>query len=138
MPQDRSRKVSEKPLTRQEFNLPEDSFVFCCFNNSFKITPKEFDVWMRLLSKINGSVLWLLKTNISSEINLQNEAKKRGIQSERLIFADKLPIEEHLARQKLADLFLDTFTFNAHTTASDALWVGLPVLTKVGKGFAEG
>ena len=136
MPQDRSRKVSEKPLTRQEFNLPEDGFVFCCFNNSFKITSKEFDVWMRLLSKINGSVLWLLKTNISSEINLQNEAKKRGIESERLIFADKLQIEEHLARQKLADLFLDTFTFNAHTTASDALWVGLPVLTKVGKGFA--
>ena len=136
MPQDRSRKVSEKTLSRQEFNLPEDGFVFCCFNNSFKITPKEFDIWMRLLSKINGSVLWLLKANVSSEINLKNEAKKRGIEPERIIFANKLEIKEHLARQKLADLFLDTFTFNAHTTASDALWVGLPVLTKAGKGFA--
>ena len=136
MPQDRSRKVSEKPLSRQECNLPEDGFVFCCFNNIFKITPKEFDIWMRLLSKINGSVLWLLKANASSEINLKNEAKKRGVDPERLIFANKLAIEEHLARQKLANLFLDTFTFNAHTTASDALWVGLPVLTKVGKGFA--
>ena len=136
MPQDRSRKVSEKTLSRQEFNLPEDGFVFCCFNNSFKITPKEFDIWMRLLSKINGSVLWLLKANVSSEINLKNEAKKRGIEPERIIFAHKLEIKEHLARQKLADLFLDTFTFNAHTTASDALWVGLPVLTKAGKGFA--
>jgi predicted O-linked N-acetylglucosamine transferase (SPINDLY family) len=136
MPQDRTRQISDKSITRQEYNLPEDSFVFCCFNNSFKITPKEFDIWMRLLSKIDGSVLWLLKANKSSEVNLKTEAKKRGIEPNRLIFADKMPVEEHLARQKLADLFLDTFNFNAHTTASDALWVGLPVLTKIGKGFA--
>ena len=136
MPQDRTRQISDKLITRQDYNLPEDSFVFCCFNNSFKITPKEFDIWMRLLSKIDGSVLWLLKANKSSEVNLKTEAKKRGIEPNRLIFADKMPVEEHLARQKLADLFLDTFNFNAHTTASDALWVGLPVLTKIGKGFA--
>jgi len=91
---------------------------------------------MRLLSKIDGSVLWLLKANKSSENNLRTEAKKRGVEPNRLIFADKLGVEEHLARQRLADLFLDTFNFNAHTTASDALWVGLPVLTKIGKGFA--
>jgi len=136
MPQDGTRQISDKSITRQECNLPEDSFVFCCFNNSFKITPKEFDIWMRLLSKIDGSVLWLLKINKSSEVNLKTEAKKRGVEPNRLIFADKIPVEEHLARQKLADLFLDTFNVNAHTTASDALWVGLPVLTKIGKGFA--
>jgi predicted O-linked N-acetylglucosamine transferase (SPINDLY family) len=136
MPQDSSRVISDKPLTRQECNLPEDGFVFCSFNNSFKITPKEFDIWMRLLNKIDGSVLWLLKANKSSEDNLKTEAKKRGIEPNRLIFADKIAVEEHLARQKLADLFLDTFNFNAHTTASDALWAGLPVLTKIGKGFA--
>ena len=136
MPQDNSRQISDKLLTRQDFNLPEDGFVFCCFNNSFKITPKEFDIWMRLLSKVDGSVLWLLKANKSSVENLKSEAEKRGVKADRLIFADKLAIEEHLARQRLADLFLDTFNFNAHTTASDALWVGLPVVTKIGKGFA--
>jgi len=136
MPQDRARVISDKPITRQECNLPEDSFIFCCFNNSFKITPIEFDIWMRLLSKIDGSVLWLLKANKTAEDNLRTEAKKRGIESERLIFADKIGVKDHLARQRLADLFLDTFIFNAHTTASDALWVGLPVLTKTGNGFA--
>ena len=136
MPQDSSRQISNKLITRQECNLPEDGFVFCCFNHSFKITPKEFDIWMRLLSKIDGSVLWLLKANKSSEDNLKTEAKKRGIEPNRLIFADKIAVDEHLARQRLADLFLDTFNFNAHTTASDALWSGLPVLTKIGKGFA--
>jgi predicted O-linked N-acetylglucosamine transferase (SPINDLY family) len=136
MPQDNSRHISDKPLKRQDFNLPEDGFVFCCFNNSFKITPKEFDIWMRLLSKVDKSVLWLLKANKSSVENLKSEAEKRGVKADRLIFADKLAIEEHLARQRLADLFLDTFNFNAHTTASDALWVGLPVVTKIGKGFA--
>ena len=136
MPQDSSRQISDKPITRWDCNLPEDSFVFCCFNNTFKITPKEFDIWMRLLSKIDGSVLWLIETNNLSEVNLKVEAKKRGIEPDRLIFAKKIAVEEHLSRQKLADLFLDTFNFNAHTTASDALWVGLPVLTKIGKGFA--
>jgi protein O-GlcNAc transferase len=136
MPQDNSRQISDKPLKRQDFNLPEDGFVFCCFNNSYKITPKEFDIWMRLLSKVDGSILWLIKANKSSVDNLKSEAEKRGVKADRLIFADKLTIEEHLARQRLADLFLDTFNFNAHTTASDALWVGLPIVTKIGKGFA--
>jgi predicted O-linked N-acetylglucosamine transferase (SPINDLY family) len=122
-------------MSREEFNLPEDGFVFCCFNNSFKITPQEFDIWMRLLSNLDGSVLWLLKANRWSEANLKKEAKKRGVEPDRLIFADNLPAEEHLARLKLADLFLDTFNLNAHTTASDALWAGLPVITKLGKGF---
>jgi len=136
MPQDNSKQISDKPITRQECNLPENSFVFCCFNNSYKITPKEFDIWMRLLNKVDGSVLWLLEANKLSVDNLKFEAEKRGVKADRLIFANKLAIEEHLARQKLADLFLDTFNFNAHTTASDALWVGLPVLTKIGKGFS--
>jgi len=136
MPQDSLRKISNKPITRQECNLPENSFIFCCFNNSFKITPQEFDIWMRLLRKVDGSVLWLIETNNLSEVNLKAEAKKRGVEPTRLIFAKKVSVEEHLSRQKLADLFLDTFNFNAHTTASDALWVGLPVLTKTGKAFA--
>ena len=136
MPQDNSKIISDKLLKRQDYNLPDEGFVFCSFNNSFKITPKEFDIWMRLLTKVDGSVLWLFKTNQSSENNLKTEAKKRGIEPNRLIFANTLNVAEHLARLKLADLFLDTFNFNAHTTASDALWVGLPVLTKMGKGFA--
>ena len=136
MPQDNTRQISDKPMSRKECNLPEGGFVFCCFNHSFKITPQEFDIWMRLLSNIDGSVLWLFKANKWSEVNLKKEAKKRGVEPDRLIFADRLPVEEHLARLKLADLFLDTFNVNAHTTASDALWAGLPVLTKLGKGFA--
>ena len=136
MPQDNTRLISRGSISRTDCGLPEDGFIFCSFNNSFKITPKEFDIWMRLLSKIDGSVLWLLKANKSSEDNLRIEAKKRGVEPNRLIFADKIAVEEHLARQRLADLFLDTFNFNAHTTASDALWAGLPVLTKLGKGFA--
>ena len=137
MPQDSSRLISDKPLTRQNFNLPENGFVFCSFNNSFKITPKEFDIWMRLLSKIDGSVLWLLKANKSSEDNLRIEAKKRGVEPNRLIFADKIAVEEHLARQRLADLFLDTFPYTAHSTCSDVLRIGLPVLTCMGESFTS-
>ena len=136
MPQDNSRKISDKKFSRSDFGLSNDDFVFCCFNHSFKITPKEFDIWMRLLANVKGSVLWLFNSNNLSEINLKNEAKKRGISPNRLIFAKSLSNEEHLARIKLADLFLDTFNFNAHTTASDALWVGVPVVTKMGKSFA--
>ena len=136
MPQDNTRRLSNKPISRASFGLPEHGFVFCCFNNSFKISPQEFDIWMRLLNKIEGSVLWLLKANKWSENNLRNEASKRGVDADRLVFADKLPLEEHLGRLRLADLFLDTFNFNAHTTASDALWAGIPVVTKIGKSFA--
>jgi predicted O-linked N-acetylglucosamine transferase (SPINDLY family) len=136
MPQDNTRQISDKPISRLDYGLPENEFVFCCFNNTFKISYKEFDIWMRLLSKIDGSVLWLLKTNKWAEANLKEEAINRGIHSDRIIFADPLPVAEHLGRLKLADLFLDTFNFNAHTTASDALWAGLPIVTKMGNGFA--
>jgi protein O-GlcNAc transferase len=133
---DNTRRISERLVTRSEVGLPEQGFVFCCFNNNYKITPSEFDIWMRVLGMVEGSVLWLLKSNKWAEINLQLEAESRGIPRNRLIFAVKLPQDEHLARQQLADLFLDTFNYNAHTTASDALWSGLPVVTKIGKGFA--
>jgi predicted O-linked N-acetylglucosamine transferase (SPINDLY family) len=135
MPQDNTRTISNKGFSRKDFGLPQNGFVFCCFNNSFKITPKEFDIWMRPLDNVEDSVLWLLKSNKWCEDNLKTEATKRGIESKRLVFADRLPLDEHLARHQLADLFLDTFNFNAHTTASDALWAGLPVVTKLGKGF---
>jgi protein O-GlcNAc transferase len=133
---DHTREISARTLSRTEFGLPEQGFVFCCFNNKYKISPQEFDIWMRLLDNIKGSVLWLLRSNKWAERNLRKEAKKRGINPERLIFADKLSQDEHLARQRLADLFIDTFNYNAHTTASDALWAGLPVVTKQGQGFA--
>ena len=137
MPHDNTRQISNKPISRADHDLPENGFVFCCFNNSFKISPNEFDIWMRLLNKIEGSVLWLLKANKWSESNLRNEARKRGLNEDRLVFADKLPLEKHLGRLRLADLFLDTFNFNAHTTASDALWADLPIVSKVGKSFAS-
>ena len=135
-PTDNTRKISTKKLSRSDVNLPENGFVFCCFNNNYKITHREFDIWMRLLQAAENSVLWLLKSNRWAEQNLKNEAKLRGIDPERLIFADKISQEDHLARHRLADLFLDTFNVNAHTTASDALWAELPVLTKLGESFA--
>ena len=136
-PNDNTRAISQKAITRMESGLPSEKFVFCCFNQVYKISPKEFDIWMRLLSKVDGSVLWLLQSNFLAEKNLRREAEKRNISANRLIFAKKLPHTEHLSRLRLADLFLDTFNYNAHTTASDALWVGLPVVTKLGKGFAS-
>ncbi|MDC1087326.1 tetratricopeptide repeat protein [Alphaproteobacteria bacterium] len=135
-PNDNSRQISKKEITKKDMGLPEVGFIFCSFNNNYKINRAEFDIWMRLLHKIEGSVLWLLKSNKWAEDNLKKEAQNRGIDQNRLIFAEKLSQEEHLARHKLADLFLDTFNVNAHTTASDALWSGLPVVTKLGKGFA--
>ena len=135
-PNDNQRVIADKEFTREEMGLPDDGFVFCCFNNNYKLSPVEFDIWMRLLGKVEGSVLWLLKSNKWSEDNLKREAEARGISGDRLIFAEKLSLAEHLARHRLADLFLDTFNYNAHTTASDALWAGLPVITKLGQGFA--
>ena len=135
-PTDSKRPISEKLMSRKDQGLPSNSFVFCCFNNNYKISAREFDIWMRVLTKAKGSVLWLLKSNKWSEYNLKKEAEKRGVSADRLIFADRLPQSEHLARHKLADLFLDTFNVNAHTTTSDALWAGLPVVTKTGEGFA--
>lgn len=121
---------------RSAHGLPKSGFVFCCFNNSYKITPEIFDVWMRLLKKVDGSVLWLLE-NAGASKNLRNEAEKRGVAAERLVFADKKPLSEHLSRHQLADLFLDTLHYNAHTTGSDALWAGLPLVTSTGATFAS-
>jgi predicted O-linked N-acetylglucosamine transferase (SPINDLY family) len=134
---DRKRVISDRKFTRQELGLPENGFIFCCFNNNYKILPSTFDIWMRVLKAVEGSVLWLFSDNSLAEINLKNEAAKRGIDPQRIIFAKPMPLAEHLARQQIADLFLDTFPCNAHTTASDALWAGLPVLTLIGKSFAS-
>ena len=123
------------PPPRTEAGLPQDAFVFCCFNHNWKITAPLFDIWMRLLAKIEGSVLWLLQGNDAIRANLRREAEARGIDPERLIFADRTTPEMHLARQQLADLFLDTLPYNAHTTASDALWAGLPLVTSPGRSF---
>ncbi|MDB9875936.1 hypothetical protein OAC76_07000, partial [Amylibacter sp.] len=136
MPTDDSRELSQKPMNRSDMGLPDDAFVFCCFNNNYKISPNEFDIWMRLLTKVENSVLWLRQSNQLSNINIKNEAQKRNVDPSRLVFAGKVPMDEHLARQRLADLFVDTFAFNAHTTAAEALWAGLPLVTKLGKGFA--
>ena len=135
-PNDDARGIAQTTTTRADFGLPENGVVFCCFNNNYKISPHEFDIWMRLLSQVEGSVLWLLKSNKWAEPNLRREADVHGVDPSRLVFADWLSHSEHLARHKHADLFIDTFNYNAHTTASDALWAGLPVVTKVGQQFA--
>jgi protein O-GlcNAc transferase len=132
---DARRSIPAHTPGRTELGLPEDGFVFCCFNNSYKITPVLFDIWMRLLQKVPGSALWLLQDNAIAAANLRSEAQARGVDPERLIFATRVPVGEHLARQRRADLFLDTLPYNAHTTTSDALWVGLPVLTCLGTAF---
>jgi predicted O-linked N-acetylglucosamine transferase (SPINDLY family) len=132
---DTKRKISEKRFLREELSLPKESFVFCCFNNNYKITPNMFDVWAILLKKIDNSVLWLIEGNSEATKNLKKEFKIRNIDGSRLIFAKRMKLEDHLARHKNADLFLDTLPYNAHTTASDSLWAGLPVLTCLGKAF---
>ena len=134
---DSQREISPRIPSRSECGLPEEGFVFCCFNNSYKITPDVFGVWMELLKAVPGSVLWLLEGNHFVAANLYREASIRGVAAERLVFAPPKPLPEHLARHRLADLFLDTITSNAHTTASDALWAGLPVLTLAGRTFAS-
>jgi predicted O-linked N-acetylglucosamine transferase (SPINDLY family) len=128
--------ISQKQFTRSEQGLPEQGFVFCCFNHSYKISPSTFAVWMRVLGQVEGSVLWLLAGNPLTDANLRKEAVRRGIAPERLVFAQRLPLAEHLGRQRLAGLFLDTLPFNAGATASPALWAGLPVLTCMGETFA--
>src|SRR5262249_23453641 len=124
--------------TRSEMGLPERGFVYCCFNHTYKIAPDVFDVWMRILREVEGSVLWLLETSAGATVegNLKREAERRGVGQDRLVFARSLPLAEHLSRHQLADLFLDTLPYNAHTTASDALWSGVPVLTCRGSTFA--
>jgi protein O-GlcNAc transferase len=132
----RTRDVSQKILTKTEMNLPQDGCIFCCFNNNFKMLPTMFDSWMRILRQVDESVLWLYVGNKWAEDNLRREAEKRGMNRERLVFAAKLPIEEHLNRVRHADLFLDTFPYNAGATASDALRMGVPLVTHAGNAFA--
>jgi predicted O-linked N-acetylglucosamine transferase (SPINDLY family) len=133
---DARRVISSREFTRQEAGLPEQGFVFCCFNNNWKITPEVFAIWMRLLDRAPGSVLWLVEDNPAAGRNLRAEARKHGIHAERLVFASRMDLPEHLARQRRADLFLDTLPYNAGATASDALWAGLPVLTQLGGTYA--
>jgi protein O-GlcNAc transferase len=132
---DSKRAISAVTPTRREVGLPEEGFVFCCFNNNWKISAPVFDIWMRLLDGVPGSVLWLIEDSPETRKNLLAEAVARGVDHERIIFAPRVKLEDHLARHRLADLFLDTLPYNAHTTASDALWVGLPVLTCRGLAF---
>jgi protein O-GlcNAc transferase len=129
--------ISDKAFTREEVGLPENAFVFCCFNNIYKITPATFDSWMRILNKVNDSVLLLIDANETATKNLKKEATSRGVDANRLVFGKRLPLPEYLARYRIADLFLDTLPYNAGTTASDALRVGLPVLTQAGESFAS-
>lgn len=134
---DDRRTISERAISRTESGLPETGFVFCCFNGSYKITPGMFDCWMRILERVEDSVLWLLEDNLFAQHNLRSEAQRRGVSGDRLIFARRISLAEHLARHRCADLFLDTLPCNAHTTASDSLWAGLPLLTCPGATFAS-
>jgi protein O-GlcNAc transferase len=133
---DRKRRIGARAPTREEAGLPRDGFIFCCFNNVSKITPDFFDIWMRLLGAVAGSALWLLPSNPAAESNLRAAAAARGVDPGRLIFAPRMSPEDHLARHRLAHLFLDTLPYNAHTTASDALWTGLPLITLPGRAFS--
>ncbi len=134
---DSTRQISDKVFTREELGLPELGFVFCCFNNNYKITPATFDGWMRILKQVDGSVLFLYVDNELAATNLRKEAEQRGVDANRLVFGTRLPVLEYLARYRSADLFLDTLPFNGGTTASNALWAGLPVLTCTGEAFAS-
>jgi protein O-GlcNAc transferase len=137
MVNDSRRRVAEATPTRSECALPEKAFVFCCFNNAFKIAPDIFKIWMRLLKATPNSVLWLSETGAAALANLRREVESNGVSPDRLIVATRVPsVADHLARLRQADLFLDTLPYNAHTTAADALWVGVPVLTCPGEAFA--
>ncbi len=136
LPSDNTVKIADRLPTRQQYGLPESGFIFCSFNHSYKILPQMFDIWMNILKATPGSVLWLMRLNRFAEANLLKEAAARGVDPGRIIFATRVPkMEDHLARYRLADLFLDTTPYNAHTTASDALYAGLPVLTCTGSAF---
>ena len=136
-PNDSKRKISEKTYTRRELGLPDKGFVFCCFNNSYKITQRTFDGWIRILKQVKDSILFLYADNETAAINLRNEAGQRGLDADRLVFGQRLSAPDYLARYRSADLFLDTYPFNGGTTASDSLWAGLPVLTCAGEAFAS-
>jgi len=131
----RNRPVGRSAITRADVGLPADAFVFCTFNNGYKITPAVFACWMRILQRVDGSVLWLLHENDTASHNLREFARQAGVDPQRLVFTGRLPLAEHLGRHWLADLSIDTFPCNAHTTASDSLWAGLPLLTCAGESF---
>jgi predicted O-linked N-acetylglucosamine transferase (SPINDLY family) len=133
---DSKRVVPPDSMTRAQAGLPADAFVFCCFNLTSKITPQMFDIWMRLLRQVEGSVLWLLSSHPDVAANLASQAAARGVEPSRLIYADRVKLGPHLARHRLADLFLDTLPYGAHTTGVDALRAGLPLVTLLGKAFA--
>jgi predicted O-linked N-acetylglucosamine transferase (SPINDLY family) len=136
MVNDATKSIAPNAPSRREAGLPEDGFVFCCFNNSYKISESVFGVWMRLLAGVEGSVLWLSRMNARAAENLRAAARAAGIDPARILFAARVPaMADHLARQRLADLFVDTTDYNAHATSSDALWAGLPVLTCAGSAF---
>ena len=134
---DRKRFISDRQFTRKELGLPETGFIFCCYNNNYKILPSTFDGWMKILKAVEGSVLFLYADNEWAKANLIKEAGLRGVDTARLIFGERISSEEYLARYRVCDLFLDTFPYNAGTTASDALWVELPILTLMGQSFAS-
>ncbi len=135
-PNDRKRAIAGRSFARAELGLPETGFVFCCFSTSHKLNPETFDVWMRLLHQVDGSVLWLSGANAPARSNLKREAVQRGVDADRIVFAEFLPdSQDHLARLRAADLFLDSLPHNAHTTTTDALWSGVPVLTALGSTF---
>jgi predicted O-linked N-acetylglucosamine transferase (SPINDLY family) len=135
-PNDRQRQIADVELSRRDLGLPDGAFVFCSFNGAYKLTPQVFDIWVRILQAVPGSVLWLLAAQETVVANLRREAAARGLDVDRLIFAPPMVPPAHLARLRAADLFLDTLPCNAHTSASDALWAGLPFLTCAGKSFA--
>jgi protein O-GlcNAc transferase len=134
---DDAQPIAGDPPSRSDAGLPERGFVFCSFNNSYKIVPAVFDVWMRLLRAIDGSVMWLRYESESAAVNLRREAERRGVPAHRLVFAHRIDLAQHLARHRLADLFVDTFPYTAHSTASHALWAGVPVLTLRGETFVS-
>jgi predicted O-linked N-acetylglucosamine transferase (SPINDLY family) len=134
---DTKRYISDRAINKSKFNIPDKKFVYCCFNNNYKITPTVFGLWMSILESTEDSILFLYAANDLCHKNLRNEAHSRGINTERVIFGSTLPREEYLARYQACDLFLDTFPYNAGTTASDALWADLPVLTLMGQSFAS-
>ena len=136
-PNDSKREIAAQSISRREAGLPDEAFVFCCFNNNLKLNPDTFDAWSRILSATPGSVLWLVQDSAAAIGNLKREAEARGVDPSRLFSPRRSGIAEHLARHRLADLFLDSWPYGAHTTASDALWAGLPVLTRVGETFAS-
>jgi predicted O-linked N-acetylglucosamine transferase (SPINDLY family) len=137
MVRDTSQRVSEQVFDRATFGLPDSVVVFCCFNSTYKFNPVIFNCWMQILGRVEGSVLWLPESNPTANDNIRKAALHSGISADRVIFAQRMPLpEDHLARLRLADLFLDTLPYNAHTTANDALWAGLPVLTCLGDSFA--